>query len=264
MPIKKTFTTIAGPCAVESQQQLDQVTAGLVKTGLVQAVRASLFKPRTNHPAGADFFDGIGCRGISWLINTAIKHRVPLATEVLIPQHVSAIIKALKRKSLPPKLIFWLGSRNQNHLIQAEIARLIKKQAPRETLLLIKNQPWRDQAHWEGILSHVLAAGFPEDRILLCHRGFQPDGNQQNPNQFRNLPDFSMAMKVKQNTGLPMLLDPSHIGGSTDNVFRVVKDSRRFDFDGLMVEVHPDPVHAATDSRQQLTISQFIKLCRQL
>ena len=259
MTLKKSFTIIAGPCAVESQKQLEKITAALASTGLVHAVRASLFKPRTNHPAGADFFDGIGRRGISWLINTAIKHQIPLATEVLIPKHVTAIIKALKHQPAPPKLIFWLGSRNQNHLIQAEIARLIKNQAPRETMLLIKNQPWRDQAHWEGILSHVLAAGFPEDRILLCHRGFQPD-NQSNPNQFRNLPDFSMAMRVKQITGLPMLLDPSHIGGSRENVFRIVKAARRFDFDGLMIEVHPDPVHAATDSKQQLTVSQFIKL----
>lgn len=263
MKQRKNLTIIAGPCAVESQQQLDQITAALVATGLVQAVRASLFKPRTNHPAGQSFFDGIGRRGISWLIKAAVKHGVPLATEVLIPEHVTAIIKELKCQSTPPKLIFWLGSRNQNHLIQTEIARLIKTQAPKETLLLIKNQPWRDQAHWEGILSHVLAAGFPAKRILLCHRGFQPDG-RRNPNNFRNLPDFAMAMAVKQNTGLPMLLDPSHIGGSTDNVFRVIKNSRRFAFDGLMVEVHPDPVHAATDSKQQLTVSQFIKLSQVL
>ena len=82
-------------------------------------------------------------------------------------------------------------------MIQTEIAKLIKKHAPKETLLLIKNQPWHDQKHWEGILSHVLSSGLSKNRIILCHRGFQPDG-QENPHNFRNLPDFDMAMAVKK------------------------------------------------------------------
>lgn len=261
-PIKQ-LTIIAGPCAAESRQQLGQITKNLVKTGQVQAVRASLFKPRTNHPLSSNFFDGIGKQGVSWFIDTAIKHNIPLATEVIIPEHVTAILKALKQRSSPPGLILWLGSRNQNHLIQTKIARLIKNHAPKETLLLIKNQPWRDQKHWEGILSHVLSSGLPKNRIILCHRGFQPDG-QENPHNFRNLPDFDMAMAVKKNTGLPMLLDPSHIGGSVDNVLQTINNASSFDFDGLMIEVHPKPEVALSDAKQQLDILQFNKLLSNL
>lgn len=260
---KKQLTIIAGPCAAESPQQLNQVAKNLVKTGFVQAVRASLFKPRTNHPLDSEFFDGIGSQGISWFIDIAIKHNIPLATEVLIPEHVIAILKELNLRPSPPKLILWLGSRNQNHLIQTEIARVIKNHAPKETLLLIKNQPWRDQKHWEGILSHVLASGLSKNRIILCHRGFQPDG-RENPHQLRNLPDFSMAMAIKKITGLPMLLDPSHIGGSVANVIQIVKDARSFDFDGLMIEVHNQPKKALSDAKQQLSILQFKKLLSSL
>jgi len=260
---KKQLTIIAGPCAAESRQQLGQITKNLVKTGLIQAVRASLFKPRTNHPLDTEFFDGVGHQGISWFIDTAIKHNIPLATEVIIPEHVTAILKELNKRQSPPKLILWLGSRNQNHLIQTEIARIINQHAPKDTLLLIKNQPWRNQKHWEGIVTHVLASGLSKNRIILCHRGFQPDG-RENPSKFRNLPDFDMAMAVKKTTSLPMLLDPSHIGGTVDNVLKTINDARSFDFDGLMIEVHPKPAVALSDAKQQLDIFQFKKLLSNL
>ena len=263
MKPKKRFTIIAGPCAAESQSQLDQITKDLVKTDQVHAVRASLFKPRTSHPLNSEFFDGVGQKGISWFIDTAIKHQITLATEVITPEQTLAVLKKLNQKPTPPKLILWLGSRNQNHLIQTEIAKLIKNHAPKETLLLIKNQPWRDQKHWEGIVSHVLSSGLAKNRIILCHRGFQPD-SQENPHNFRNLPDFNMAMAVKKNTGLPMLLDPSHIGGSVNNVLKIIKDAQNVAFDGLMIEVHPKPKTALSDAKQQLDILQFNKLLAQL
>ncbi len=80
----------------------------------------------------------------------------------------------------------------------------------------------------------------------------------------RNLPDFEMAMKIKEITGLPMVVDPSHIGGSVDNVFRVIKEAKQYDFDGMMIEVHPEPKNAKTDAKQQLGFSQFDRLLKMI
>ena len=129
---------------------------------------------------------------------------------------------------------------------------LKKEKMPKTVKLLIKNQAWTDERHWLGIVDHILGSGISPKRLILCHRGFSPN-NQKNPENLRNLPDFEMAMRVKEKTGLPMLIDPSHIGGTVENVFKVAKQSADFDFDGMMAEVHPEPKIAKSDAKQQLT-----------
>ena len=159
------------------------------------------------------------------------------------------------------KVLLWIGSRNQNHLIQREIAKIVKEKMPKTVKLLIKNQAWADERHWSGIVDHILGSGISPKRLILCHRGFSSN-NQNNPENLRNLPDFEMAMRVKKKTGLPMLIDPSHIGGSVENVFKVAKQSADFDFDGMMVEVHPKPIDAQSDAKQQLTFEELDKLLK--
>ena len=74
------------------------------------------------------------------------------------------------------------------------------------------------------------------------------------------MPDFEMAMRIKMKTELPMLIDPSHIGGSVQNVFTVMNQAKAYNFDGLMVEVHPTPRQALTDAKQQLTFRELGQL----
>lgn len=255
---------IAGPCAAETQSQIDQAAKELSQLEAVQFLRGCAFKPRTSHPKDEYFFEGTGQAGVSMLINAGIKYNIPVATEVIIPEHVAIVAEELNKRKRATPLLLWTGSRNQNHPIQETIAKLIKHHLPEETLLLIKNQPWGNKDHWEGIASHVInGAQFPEDRILLCHRGFEPY-KLNNPMGLRNLPDFEMAMRVKESTGLPMILDPSHIGGNVPNVLEIINQAKSFNFDGLMIEVHPDPPNAWTDAKQQLNLNQFKQLCQQL
>lgn len=240
---------IAGPCAAESREQIESIAEKISALGNI-IMRASIFKPRTR-PG----FEGLGKEGVKLLIKAAAKN-ITIATEVMLPEHVNMILEGIADLPRKPKLILWIGSRNQCHLSQREIAKIINEKAPRSTKLMIKNQPWKDEAHWIGIAEHVLSSGLSPGRIILCHRGFCPDSNP-NPNMFRNLPDYEMAMRIKKATKLPMIIDPSHIGGSIENVFKITEESCRFDFDGMMIEVHPNPKNAMTDAKQQLSFDEF-------
>ncbi len=244
---------IAGPCAAESREQVINCALSLKRCG-IKTMRASLWKPRT-----LPGFEGVGEKGITWLAEVT-KMGITVATEVLFPDQVSQVLKIISKKGDPNKILFWLGSRNQNHYLQREIALRINKEAPKSVRLLIKNQPWKEERHWLGIVDHVLSSGLSPERVILNHRGFSPKG--KNPFKMRNLPDFEMAMKIKKITGLPMVIDPSHIGGSIGNVFRVIKEAEQFDFDGMMVEVHPDPKNAKSDAKQQLSFQEFDRLLK--
>ena len=245
---------IAGPCAAESREQVINCALSLKKQG-IKIMRASLWKPRTK-PG----FEGVGKKGISWLAE-ATNIGMIVATEILLPEQLNQLIKGISKNGDLNKVLLWIGSRNQNHLIQREIAKIIKEKMPRTVKLLIKNQAWGDERHWLGIVDHIVGSGISPKRLILCHRGFSSHG-QNNPDNFRNLPDFEMAMRVKEKTSLPMLIDPSHIGGNINNVFKVIKQSANFDFDGIMVEAHPKPIEAQSDAKQQLTFKELNNLLK--
>ena len=220
-------------------------------------MRASLWKPRTR-PSD---FEGVGLAGIPWFAEVT-KMGITIGTEVLMPGRVTDLINGIQNNNGDPTKIFlWLGSRNQNQFVQKPIAKRIAKYAPDNVKLLIKNEPWGDEDHWLGIVDYVVRGGLSPDRLILCHRGFYP-WRQNNPDNFRNLPDFEMAMRVKEKTGLPMLLDPSHIGGSVENVFKVVNMAAEFPFDGLMVEYNPLPIKPQTDAGQHLTLGELDELLK--
>ncbi len=191
-------------------------------------------------------------KGIKLLIDAAKKGVNP-ATEVIIPSHAEMVLNAVLSANKNANVLVWIGARNQNHYIQQEIARVVAGE--KRAFLMVKNQPWSSQEHWEGIIEHVLHGGIKKEQLLICHRGFSPMG--ENPQGYRNVPDFAMAMKLRQQTGLAMLFDPSHSGGSRKLVIKIAKEAQQQHFDGMIVEVHPNPDTALTDAKQQLTWSEF-------
>lgn len=248
--IIKKFIIIAGPCAAESAEQIN-ASISEAKRRQVNFLRVNLWKPRTK-PG----FDGLGKKGLPFLVKVA-KSGVNPALEVILPEQAKMVIDAvLPVLGKRGKLLLWIGSRNQNHLVQRKIASIASKDS--RVLLLVKNQPWANEEHWEGIIDHILDGGMKKENILNCHRGFAPNGH--NPLGLRNVPDFEMSMRIRMKTGLPMVFDPSHTGGSILNVFKIAREASKHNFDGLMVEVHPDPANALTDAKQQLTWEQFDKL----
>lgn len=238
---------IAGPCAAESELQIAFAVKEARKRR-IDFLRVNLWKPRTK-PG----FEGLGKEGIPLLAKVA-KAGLNPGLEVIIPEHASIVINTvlpLLKKS--GKLLLWIGARNQNHFIQKEIAQIATKD--KRIFLMVKNQPWINEEHWEGIVGHVLSGGISKKNLINCHRGFTPNGN--NPLGLRNMPDFAMSMRIKQKTNLPIVFDPSHTGGTVPNVLKIGEMSADYAFDGIIVEVHHDPKNALTDAKQQLTWEQF-------
>lgn len=246
MKKRRKTIIIAGPCAVESQAQVTESITQAKNFG-VDFIRLSLWKPRTK-PG----FEGFGENGIPFLIQAA-KAGLNPAVEPLIPEQAKKVIDAVLPELKNGKLMIWIGARNQNHYIQRELARIAAQD--KRIVLMVKNQIWPDEKHWEGIVEHVLAGGVKKENLILCHRGFVPYG--ENPQGYRNIPDWEMSMRIKKKTGLPMVFDPSHTGGTVENVFRIAHEANQYNIDGLIIEVHPNPSVAVTDAKQQITWKQL-------
>lgn len=245
---------IAGPCALESRQQLQECVQVLKEMG-VTMIRASLWKPRTQ-PG----WEGLGWMSLPLLLEETLPHGLVPATEIISAEHALMVVHALEHFGHDARMIVWLGSRNQNHMEQKKISKILAT-GPDGITFMFKNQMWDDERHWLGIHEHILSQGFPRERLMICHRGFSP-GKAPNLKGFRNLPDFEMAMRMKEKTGLPMLLDPSHVGGSRENVIDICNIASTYDFDGYLVEMHCDPENAKTDAKQQLSPAQFQTLLK--
>ncbi|OGK21317.1 hypothetical protein A3C23_02300 [Candidatus Roizmanbacteria bacterium RIFCSPHIGHO2_02_FULL_37_13b] len=237
---------IAGPCSAESKSQI-LASIKQVKKRHIDFMRICLWKPRTK-PG----FEGLKEAGLDLLIEAA-RAGINPGTEVLLPDQAEIVMDTVLRAVPDIRLLLWIGARNQNHYNQREIARVAARD--KRVLLMLKNQPWVSEDHWEGIIGHALDGGIDKNQLIVCHRGFTPNG--VNPHGFRNVPDYAMAMKIKNKTKLPMLFDPSHTGGSVNNVLKIAKESSKYDFDGMVIEVHTDPINALTDAKQQLTWEQF-------
>lgn len=234
---------IAGPCSAETPEQIE-IALQEAKKRNIDFVRISLWKPRTK-PG----FDGLKEEGIPLLLR-ALELGINPGTEVLTGEQAQTIVDAvLPHMSENQRLMLWIGARNQNHLVQQDIARVCA-QDPR-ILMMAKNQPWPSQDHWEGIASHMLSGRIAASNVYMCHRGFTT--GVPHPLNLRNTPDSEMAMRVRANTGLQMLLDISHIAGCRSNIRAVAHDAVHYEYDGIVIEVHHDPANAWTDAKQQIT-----------
>jgi 3-deoxy-D-arabino-heptulosonate 7-phosphate (DAHP) synthase len=241
---------IAGPCAAESEEQID-IAIREVKKRDIDFMRINLWKPRTR-PG----YEGLGEGGLP-LLKKVAEAGINPGLEVIMPEHVTlAMDTALPHLREGGNLLLWIGARNQNHMLQKEVARLCQRD-PR-VMLMVKNQPWPSEDHWVGIIEHVLETGFPKERLLNCNRGFTTAG--ENPKGFRNVPDFAMMDRVRARTGVPVIYDPSHMGGTVPNVFEIAKMAVGQDIAGIIVEVHHDPANAKVDKNQQVTWPEFDKL----
>lgn len=251
---------IAGPCAAQSREQVISTAKYLLERGIPK-MRASWFKPRT-----MPGYEGEGINAAPWAAE-ATNMGIEVGTEVLTPHNVSDVVNGIARCGGDiTKQFMWIGSRNQNHMIQRDIGRAVLNETPENVMLLIKNQPWYDPEHSVGIVEHVLNSGIDPKRLAYIWRGIKPHPSDQNEHHFKNLPFFDIAMQVKERIGeIPMLLDPSHIGGTVENAMRVMQMANGHDFEGAMVEINPlSQEERKTDKGQQLSFNQFDNLLNQL
>ncbi|MFC2125480.1 chorismate mutase [Bacteroidota bacterium] len=229
---------IAGPCSAETEDQLYATAKALSKSG-VKIIRAGVWKPRTR----PNNFEGMGLDALKWIRDIKQELNVKFAVEVGNPQHV--------QEALYHKIdILWIGARSTvNPFTVQEIADSLKGV---DIPVLIKNPINPDPSLWIGAVERVYQTGIT--KIGAIHRGF----STFNKTRFRNPPQWKIPIDLKKTfPDIPLLCDPSHIAGDRNMIFDISQKAADLDFDGLMIEVHPDPDKAWSDAKQQVTPKQF-------
>lgn len=236
---------VAGPCSAESEEQVMQ-TAALVKDCGVHMFRAGLWKPRTR----PDSFEGVGAEGLPWLLKVRATYGLPVMTEVANARHAEDVLKA----GLDA---VWIGARTTaNPFAVQEIAEAFRGTG---MTVWVKNPVNPDVELWIGALERLSRAGIR--RLGGIHRGFSSFGGSG----FRNEPCWQIPIELRRLIPeLPILTDPSHIGGRRDMVLPIAQYALNLDSDGLMIEAHCHPDTAQSDAEQQVTPEMLSVICRNL
>lgn len=238
---------IAGPCSAESQEQVLQ-TASILKEAGISIFRAGIWKPRTK-PGG---WEGIGSEGLSWLKMVKSQYGMKVATEVACRQHVIEAISSGVD-------IIWVGARTcANPFAMQEIADTLEMLAV-DIPVLIKNPVNPDIELWIGGIERIYNAGIR--RICAVHRGFSVYGKQI----YRNQPQWHLPIELHRRfPDLPIIHDPSHVGGKREFISTLSQQALDMGFDGLMIETHPDPDKALSDKNQQITPDRLVEILAEL
>ena len=234
---KERPLVIAGPCSAETEEQVMNTATQLANKG-VKIFRAGIWKPRTK-PGG---FEGIGVEGLAWLKRVKQETGMYVATEVATAKHVFEALKAGID-------ILWIGARTTaNPFAVQEIADALKGV---DIPVLVKNPVNPDLELWIGALERINNAGLK--RLGVIHRGF----SSYDKKIYRNLPQWHIPIELRRRIpNLPILCDPSHIGGKRELVAPLCQQAMDLGFDGLIVESHCCPDCAWSDASQQVTLGQ--------
>jgi chorismate mutase len=225
---------IAGPCSAETEEQVMETARRLHANG-IKIFRAGIWKPRTK-PGG---FEGIGAVGLPWLKRVKEELGMYVATEVANAKHI--------REALAADVdILWIGARTTaNPFAVQEIADALEGT---DIPVLIKNPVNPDLDLWIGALERIYNAGVR--KIAAIHRGF----SSYDKKIYRNLPFWHIPIELRRlMPEVPILCDPSHIGGKRELVAPLCQQAMDLNFDGLIVETHVNPEKAWSDATQQVT-----------
>ena len=230
------ITMIAGPCSVESVEMIVDIANRVKGLGAVM-LRGGAFKPRTSPYS----FNGLGAEALGFLETARAASALPVVTEVMDTRQVDLVCRSAD--------MLQVGARNmQNFSLLEEVGRsglpvLLKRglSATITELLLAAE--------------HVMAAG--NSNVVLCERGIRTFESST-----RSTLDVSAIPVLKEETHLPVIVDPSHAGGRARLVIPLTLASIAAGADGIMVEVHPDPESALSDGDQSLTLEMFADLMR--
>lgn len=232
------FLLIAGPCAVESREQIIE-TAKAVRAAGANVLRGGVFKPRTS-PYD---FQGLGQEGLKLLSEARDATGLPIITEVLDPRDIPAIAEVAD--------VIQVGSRNtQNYPLLKELG-LVRRP------ILLKRGMAMTIHEWLMSAEYILSEGNPD--VILCERGirtFEPST--------RYTLDLNAIPVLQKETHLPVIVDPSHATGQAEFVPAMARAAVAAGADGLMIEVHPCPAEALSDGAQSLTFEEFACLAREI
>ncbi len=226
---------IAGPCSAETREQVLETARGVAAVG-VKIFRAGIWKPRTK-PGG---FEGIGLRGLLWLAEVKRDLGLLTAIEVATRDHVAAALDA-------DIDILWVGARTAaNPFAMQEIANALA--GHHDVTVLVKNPVNPDLELWIGALQRIAGAGVK--RLGAIHRGFSTYGKHL----YRNEPQWYIPIELHRRIPqLPILCDPSHMGGRRELIAPISQQALDMGFAGLIIESHCNPDCALSDQNQQVT-----------
>ena len=234
----KRVIVMAGPCAVETKEQLFEA-AQAVKSAGASVLRGGAFKPRTSPFS----FQGLGQEGLELLASARREFNMPVVTEVVDPHDVSLVARYAD--------ILQVGSRNmQNFALLSAIGKC-------ECPVVLKRGFACTVTEWLTAADYLLAGG--NNQVILCERGIRT---------FEDTTRFSLDISsipvIKRFSHLPVIVDPSHAAGHHAIVPALAKAAVAAGADGLLIEVHPNPKEALVDGLQALTPTDFSKLMDEL
>ncbi len=232
------FTVIAGPCAIESYEQYDEVAAVLAEEG-IKVMRAMAYKPRTS-PYD---FQGLGEPGLKIARQVANKYGLMLVSEVLDQSQLAMMDDYID--------MFWIGARNmQNAFLLRGVGKMNKP-------VILKRHFGATIMEWLSAAEYIMSEG--NSQIIMMERGIRTFSKLT-----RNTLDIGAVPLLKQESHLPVIVDVSHSAGRRDLAIPFGRVAVASGADGLMVEVHPNPSVAMSDAKQQLSIPEFQTLMKEI
>lgn len=237
----KNIVIIGGPCAVESDELLDEI-AGKVKKAGAKLLRGGAFKPRTSPYS----FQGLGVEGLEILERANKKYKLPIVSEIMSVDELPHFVEKVD--------LIQVGARNmQNFNLLKELGKINKP-------ILLKRGLANTIQEWLMSAEYILAGG--NQNVILCERGIRTYETAT-----RNTLDISSIPVIKKLTHLPIIIDPSHAAGRWEYVESLSKAAIAAGADGLIVEVHQNPECALSDGQQSLKPGRFkdlIKKCKRI
>lgn len=231
---KTQLAIIAGPCAVESQELMDEVASKLSAMG-IKIMRGGAFKPRT----GPYSFQGLGKEGLEILRSSADKHGMAVITEILDVRNVEVVEQKAD--------ILQVGARNMQNF------ELLKELGATSKPVLLKRGLSATIEEMLLAAEYILSHGNPE--VILCERGIRTFEKET-----RNTLALATVPLVKELSHLPIIVDPSHATGKKSLIEPMTKASIACGADGVIIEVHANPEVAMSDAQQQMKPEEFSQL----
>lgn len=231
----KQIQIIAGPCSVETQEQMD-LSAKFVHEAGCRLMRGGAFKPRTSPYT----FQGKGVEGLDMFRRAASKYKLPIVTELMDIRMLDTFLEN-------DVDVIQIGTRNmQNFDLLKEVGRINKP-------VILKRGMSATISEWLMAAEYIAAGG--NHNIIFCERGIRTFETY-----YRNVLDVTAIPVLKKETHLPVIVDPSHAGGKAWMVAALSQAAVAAGADGLLVEMHPSPVDAWCDADQALTPGELKKL----
>ncbi len=237
---------IAGPCSAETEEQTMETARLIKETGKATIFRAGIWKPRTR----PNSFEGIGVTGLKWLKQVKQEYGLAVGTEVATEKHVYEALKYGVD-------VLWIGARTAvNPFAVQEVADALQGV---DVTVLVKNPINPDLDLWIGAIERIHQAGIT--KIGAIHRGF----SSYEKTAYRNLPNWQMPIELRRRIPeIPLICDPSHIGGDTIYLYEISQKAMDLNYDGLMIETHINPAKAWSDAKQQITPNELTELLSRL